>query len=108
MVTSTDIYDRGKLGNQLFVCALLLAIRYELGYEIRIPDYKGKWFAGQENLLSNFRLSDSIPFLTENEISKIQYPLRFLHMYKINHHSQMVDIIVLLSLHQISQKKKYH
>lgn len=73
MITSTTLYDRGKLANQLFICGVLLAIKYELGYEVKIPDWKDKSFSAQKCLLGDFTLTDNIGILTQDDISKIQY-----------------------------------
>jgi hypothetical protein len=57
MITFTQLGQYGRLGNQLFQYAILVAIGNERGYEIRIPDYNNKYHHGQNCLLGNFNIS---------------------------------------------------
>jgi hypothetical protein len=57
MITYSQLGQNGRLGNQLFQYAILVAVGKERGYEIGIPDYRNKYHHGQNCLLGNFNIS---------------------------------------------------
>ena len=66
MVTSIDIGENGRLGNQLFQYAAVKALALENNYDCVLPDLSKKTWHGQDCLLSNFNLecnfSDNINY----------------------------------------------
>jgi hypothetical protein len=59
MVTSIDIGENGRLGNQLFQYAAVKALALENNYDCVLPDLSKKTWHGQDCLLSNFNLECS-------------------------------------------------
>ena len=66
MVTSIDIGENGRLGNQLFQYAAVKALALENNYDCVLRDLSKKTWHGQDCLLSNFNLecnfSDNINY----------------------------------------------
>lgn len=59
MITFTKLGSYGRLGNQLFQYAILLAVGAERGFTVKIPDFKNSIWHGQKCLLDNFNISAS-------------------------------------------------
>lgn len=57
MITFSRIGEYGRLGNQLFQYAILLAVGKERNYEIKIPPTNNRYWHGQKCLLNNFNIS---------------------------------------------------
>lgn len=57
MITFGQLGKYGRLGNQLFQYAILVAISNEKGYVIKIPNLNDNYWHGQKCLLNNFNLS---------------------------------------------------
>jgi hypothetical protein len=57
MITFTQLGQYGRLGNQLFQYAILIAVGNEKNYEIKIPNYNNREWDGQKCLLDNFNIS---------------------------------------------------
>ena len=57
MITFSELGQYGRLGNQLFQYAILVAIGNKNGYTIKIPDYRNRCWDEQKCLLNNFNIS---------------------------------------------------
>lgn len=57
MITFNKLGEYGRLGNQLFQYAILVAVSEKTGYEIKLPNYNNKTWHGQKCLLNNFNIS---------------------------------------------------
>jgi hypothetical protein len=69
MITFSKIGEYGRLGNQLFQYAAVRALGLENGYDVLLPDPETKRWHGQDCLLKNFSIPDSL----FGEASGIQY-----------------------------------
>jgi hypothetical protein len=80
MITFTTLGQQGRLGNQLFQYAILLAVGAEKGYEVKIPSTNYRIWHGQKCLLNNFNITAN-EFTTdqirhqyiENEVDYFKY-----------------------------------
>jgi hypothetical protein len=66
----TSLGEYGRLGNQLFQYSMIRSVSYKLGYELKIPEPKNKFFQGQNCLLENFNIPCS--FLNESDLGRIK------------------------------------
>jgi hypothetical protein len=66
VITFSKLGNYGRLGNQLFQYAILLAVENERDYEIKIPDYTNRYWDNQQCLLNNFNISAK--FLTNSDV----------------------------------------
>jgi hypothetical protein len=57
MVTFLRIGEFGRLGNQLFQYAILLAVAYLNKYVVKLPNFNDREWHGQKCLLNNFNIS---------------------------------------------------
>jgi len=57
MITFNEMGHKGRLGNQLFQYAILLAVGAKNNYEVRIPKIQGRVWHGQQCLLNNFNIT---------------------------------------------------
>ena len=57
MITFGNLGQMGRLGNQLFQYAILLAVGAKNNYEVRIPKIKNRVWHGQKCLLDNFNIT---------------------------------------------------
>lgn len=71
MITFSRLGTYGRLGNQLFQYAILLAVGAENNYEVKIPDIDDKEWHGQKCLLRNFNIHAKM--LDCNDIIKYHY-----------------------------------
>jgi hypothetical protein len=71
MITFSRIGNFGRLGNQLFQYAILLAVGYKNNYTIKIPNMNNRIHHGQNCLLRYFNISADT--LTENDVIKYNY-----------------------------------
>ena len=69
MITFSKLGEYGRLGNQLFQYAAVRALSLEKGYDLVLPDPETKSWHGQDCLLKNFNIPDSI----FGETSGMQY-----------------------------------
>ena len=60
MISFTGLGQYGRLGNQLFQYAILIAVANKRGFEVKIPQTHNRLWHGQKCLLENFKLSANI------------------------------------------------
>jgi len=60
MITFSKLGELGRLGNQLFQYAAVRALSLENGYDLILPDPETKRWHGQDCLLKNFDIPDSL------------------------------------------------
>jgi hypothetical protein len=71
MITYSQLGAYGRLGNQLFQYAILVAVGIEKGYVVKIPNYKNRHWHGQNCLLDNFNISAE--FIGDMEYTRYLY-----------------------------------
>jgi hypothetical protein len=80
MITFTKLGSYGRLGNQLFQYAILLAVGLEKKYEVKLPNFNGRVWHGQKCLLGNFNIEAN--YLSSNDIIKHRYVEKQGHNFK--------------------------
>ena len=71
MISFTGLGHYGRLGNQLFQYAILIAVANKRGFEIKIPQTNNRFWHGQKSQLYNFKLSAKL--LEYNEFYNLKF-----------------------------------
>ena len=104
MITFSQLGNYGRLGNQLFQYAILVAISNKRGYEIKIPNFNNNEWHHQKCLLNNFNISAN--FVGEND--KIKYNYYESNGFNYSYIPRIFDVLDDTNIHGFFQNHEYY
>jgi len=102
MITFTRLGSYGRLGNQLFQYAILIAVGAENNYEVKIPYLDDKIWHGQKCLLNNFNITAKT--LSSNDIIEHNYVENKIYSIDVFNISDNTDLFGYFGNYQYLKK----